>query len=66
MRKDQFQASLLDHLLPVSRRLPSVCVSVFKYPLFIRTVVTVDKAHPNDPILINCVCKDCILNQVMF
>lgn len=34
VREDQFQASLLDHLLPVSRRLPSVCVCVQISPFY--------------------------------
>lgn len=34
VREDQFQASLLDRLLPVSRRLPSVCVCVQISPFY--------------------------------
>lgn len=47
VREDQFQASLLDHLLPVSSSsLLYVCVQISP---FIGPVVTVVKAHPNDP-----------------
>ena len=34
VREDQFQASLLDRLLPVSRHLPSICVCVQISPFY--------------------------------